>query len=129
MYCPDEECRAMIATFKSICKLKNISPFTLAKECGISTSTMSYLLNGKTNPQICTILILCDALGVSIGELFENKRNLDSTNSHAMMEQYVTQEEAGLLRCYRLLSDKKKELLKTYVDMLSQYQEVIGRKV
>lgn len=128
MYCPDEECRAMIAALKNICKLKNVSPFILAKECGISTSTMSYLLNGKTNPQISTILILCNALGISAGDLFENRKRFDDTDGSEMVEQYVTQEEMELLYRYRLFSEKKKVLLNTYVDMLSQYQELTDGK-
>lgn len=49
MYDPDEECKAMIATIKRLCEQKNMTPHALAKEAGISTSTISYLVNGKTN--------------------------------------------------------------------------------
>lgn len=54
MYDPHdhEECRTMIATIKKLCEQKKMTPHALAKEVGISTSTISYLVNGKTKPQI-----------------------------------------------------------------------------
>ena len=62
MHDPDEECRAMIAAIKRLCEQKNMTPHALAKEAGISTSTISYLINGKTKPQVYTILLLCNVL-------------------------------------------------------------------
>ena len=47
MYDPDEKCKEMISTLKRLCKQKGIKPHVLAKEAGISTSTISYLVNGK----------------------------------------------------------------------------------
>ena len=66
MYDPDEECKAMIATIKRLCEQKNMTPHALAKEAGISTSTISYLVNGKTKPQVYTILMLCWECGLPI---------------------------------------------------------------
>lgn len=54
MYDPDEECKAMIAEIKRLCEQMNLTPHALAKEAGISTSTISYLMNGKTKPQVYT---------------------------------------------------------------------------
>lgn len=116
MYDPDEECKAMIAAIKRLCEQKNMSPHALAKEAGISTSTISYLVNGKTKPQVCTVLMLCNVLGVRISDLFDN--NVVSTGV-----QYITCEEEKLLNCYRGLSDRKKELLRIYVDMLRRYDD------
>lgn len=123
MYDPDEECKAMIAAIKRFCEQKNMTPYALAKEAGISTSTISYLVNGKTKPQICTVLMLCNVLGVRISDLFDN--NVVSTEISESGVQYITCEEEKLLNCYRGLSDRKKELLRIYVDMLQQYEEVL----
>ena len=116
MYDPDEECKEMIATIKRLCVQKNMTPHALAKEAGISSSTVSYLVNGKTKPQIYTILLLCNVLGVRISDLFDN--NVLSAAISDSGIQYITCEEEKLLYCYRGLSDKKRELLKIYVDML-----------
>lgn len=121
MYDPDEECKAMIAAIKRLCEQKNMSPHALAKEAGISTSTISYLVNGKTKPQVCTVLMLCNVLGVRISDLFDN--NVKPTEISESGVQYITCEEEKLLNCYRGYSDKKKELLRIYLDMLQRYDE------
>lgn len=121
MYDPDEECKAMIATIKKLCEQKNMTPHALAKEAGISTSTISYLVNGKTKPQIYTILMLCNVLGVRISDLFDNGAAFTEISGSGV--QYITCEEEELLDCYRGLSDKKRELLRIYVDMLRRYED------
>lgn len=123
MYDPDEECKAMIAAIKRLCEQKNMTLHALAKEAGISTSTISYLMSGKTKPQVYTILVLCNVLGVRISDLFDD--NVVSTEISESGVQYITCEEEKLLNCYRGLSDRKKELLRIYVDMLQQYEEVL----
>ena len=122
MYNPDEECKAMVAALKKLCEQKGMSPHALAKKAGISTSTMSYLMKGKTRPQVYTVLELCNVLGVSINELFDRP---DADMSAETGIQYITCDEKNLLDCYRGLSDKKKELLRIYVDMLRQYKGII----
>lgn len=120
MYDPDEECKAMIATIKRLCEHKNMTPHVLANKAGMSTSTISYLVNGKTKPQIYTIPMLCNVLGVRISDLFDNVATTEISGSGI---QYITYEEEKLLDCYRGLSDKKRELLRIYVDMLRQYED------
>lgn len=117
MYDPDEECKAMIAALKKCCEEKNITPYALAKKAGISTSTISYLMNGKTNPQLYTVLVLCDVLGIKIGDLFED-RNVAIRGELEDKKIFITCEEEKLLECYWHLSDNKRKLLKVYMNML-----------
>lgn len=98
MYDPDEECKAMIATIKRLCEQKNITPHALAKEAGISTSTISYLVNGKTKPQVYTILVLCNVLGIQIRDLFDN--SVVSAEISESGVPYITCEEEKLLECW-----------------------------
>ena len=120
MYDPDKECKEMIETVKRLCEQKNITPHALAKQAGISTSTISYLVNGKTMPQVYTVLLLCNVLGVRISDLFDTVATTEISESRV---QYITYDEEKLLECYRELSDKKRELLRIYVDMLRQYED------
>ena len=71
MYNPDKECKAMIEALKKLCEQKNMSPYAVAKEAGISSSTVSYIMNGRTRPQMYTVLMMCNVLGVTISQLFE----------------------------------------------------------
>lgn len=124
MYDPDEECKSMILSLKRLCEEKNMTPHALAKEAGISTSTISYLMNGKTKPQVYTVLMLCNVLRVRISELFSDNEVFDERKELHIEEvemPFITYEEEELLNSYRELSDKKRELLRIYVDMLQRY--------
>lgn len=120
MYDPEEECKVMIATIKKLCEQKNMTLHALAKAADISTSTISYLVNGKTKPQVYTILELCNVLGVRIGDLFDNSVAPSDVLESELSD--TTFDEGKLLECYRGLSERKKELLRIYVDMLQQYE-------
>lgn len=67
MYNPDEECKAMIAALKKLCEQRGVSPHAVAIKAEISISTMSYIMKGETNPQVYTLLQLCNTLSVQIG--------------------------------------------------------------
>ena len=127
MYDPDEECKAMIDAIKRLCEQKHITLHALAKEAGIATSTISYLVNGKTKPQVCTILMLCNVLGVRISDLIDNNMGQSETSESGV--RYMTCDEEMLPNCYRGFSDQKKKLLGIYVEMLQQYDnELLVRK-
>lgn len=113
MYDPDKECRAMLLALKRLCEEKNITPYALARKAGVSTSTISYLMSGKTKPQFYTILALCDALEVPVGALFEAPCGKGGQ----------TAGEERLLDCYRDLSERKRAMLWTYADMLRRYDD------
>lgn len=126
MYNPDAECKEMIEALKRICKQKGIKPHALARKAGISTSTISYILNGRTRPQVYTILVLCNALGIQIGDLFEGRWSsaLQEIKKVSLDQQRgVIGDEDKLLDDYRCLSDKKRQLLWIYIDMLKNYDE------
>ncbi len=110
MYEPNEECREMIEKISSVCKQRHITPHALAKRAGISTSTISYLLSGKTKPQVYTILQICQVLDISICDLFDQDQKVQ--------EKRLSIEEEKLVCNFRELSEKKKILLKYYMEML-----------
>lgn len=111
MYNPEQACDQMIEVLNRICQEKNISWNTLAKEAGLSSSTISYLMRGKSRPQVYTMLMLCNVLGVKFSDLFEEIEAADESKN-----------EEKLIMLYRGLTDEKREMLRTYIDMLSKYQ-------
>lgn len=124
MYELDETCKAMVAALKKLCAEKGMNPHALAVEAGISPSTISYLMSGKTNPQVHTILTLCNVLGVSVSELFDEKVAAVPAKCSESDMLYITAGEKKLLNSFRQLSDRKRELLSIYVEMLQQYEDV-----
>lgn len=109
MYNPEETYQHMLEKLKTICKQKHVSQYALAKKTGMSTSSMSCLMKGKTKPYIYTMLMICDALDVSIGELLEEGNYVYSVD------------EETFINAYRSLSPEKRKMLKLYMDMLMQY--------
>ncbi len=57
----------------SLCKEKQFTINKLATESGVAPSTVKNILYGKSqNPGIVTLKMLCDGLGVSLIEFFED---------------------------------------------------------
>ena len=54
-----------------LCKAKEISIGELARVCGISSSGLRKILNGKSRgPKMMTIKKMCDVLEITLGEFF-----------------------------------------------------------
>lgn len=107
MHNPDEEYQYMLKKFKMICKQKNKSQYALAKATGVSDSSIWNIMNGVSKPYIYTMLLLCEALEISMGELF--------------MDLGLNTEEEILISAYRSLTPKKRKMLEIYAEMLLQY--------
>ena len=134
MYNPDKECEAMIEALKKLCQQKNMTPYAVAKEAGISSSTVSYIMNGRTKPQMYTVLLMCNVLGVTISQLFEESAGTSGTEPESACGDgaekqgtepesacgKITGEEEELLKICRSFSEKKKELLRSYMNTLQQ---------
>ena len=57
----------------SLCKEKRFTINKLATESGVAPSTVKNILYGKSqNPGIVTIKMLCDGLGISLIEFFQD---------------------------------------------------------
>ena len=76
MYNPEEDYQCMLDKLNAIREQKNMSKYALAKAVGMSSSSMSDLLNGKSKPYLYNMLLICNALQIPLGKLFE-KENVD----------------------------------------------------
>lgn len=57
-----------------LCEQRNISINRLAALSGLPPSSIKNILYGKSqNPKLLTIKILCDGLGITLGELFSTE--------------------------------------------------------
>ena len=57
-----------------LCEQRNISINRLAALSGLPPSSIKNILYGKSqNPKLLTIKILCDGLGITLGEFFSTK--------------------------------------------------------
>ena len=66
-----------------LCEEKRMTVNNLATESGVALSTVKNILYGKSrNPELVTLKILCDGLGVSLTEFF-------STDEFKNLEQEI----------------------------------------
>lgn len=107
-YDPDDEYECMLKRLKDICNERKISNYALAKYTGLSTSSISKLMNGETRPYLDTLLKICKTLGISLMELQEDDMSDRS-------------EEEELVRKYRLMNAVKRNMANIYMDMLLSY--------
>lgn len=108
MYNPEKEYQLILTRLKLICDQKKLTTYSLSKTTGLSTSSLSNLMKGKTKPYIYTLLIICNALEIPLSDLFE----------HREPEQ---EDEWQIISKYHSLPQEKKKLFRIYLDMLTQY--------
>lgn len=110
----DQMMERMCKNFKRICTEKHTTASAIAAKAGISTSTVSYILNGRTHPQVYTVLQLCDELDVDIRELFVE------TDAGVTEVSRLTEDEKQLLSAYRKMSEKQRAQMKVCVEVVEK---------
>ena len=64
---------AVARRIQVLCAEHGLAVHALATECGVSPSTIYSMLNTKSkNPGIVTIQNICDGLGISVREFFDD---------------------------------------------------------
>lgn len=56
--------------FKEVMKEKGISSKEIINATGLTQATVSYIINGKTNPSLETVSRIAEVLGVPVWRLF-----------------------------------------------------------
>ena len=72
--------KAISIKILKICNEKKISINKFANICCLTQSTIQNIIDGKSNnPKLLTIIRICDGLGISISEFFDDAifNNLD----------------------------------------------------
>ena len=80
------------------------SEYRLAKESGLSQSTISNMFSRNTMPSISTLEVICDAFGLTLAQFFS--------------EGELTDEQRLLFSKWRTLTAEQKELLLKLMDNL-----------
>ena len=103
MYNTKEKCLEIARRFEQLCEERGTTPYKIAWYSGLSSSTVSNFLAGKTVPRIDTVMILCNQLGVTVTDIFDEWERVEVT----------AQDEEMVLHTYRNLpEDKKKAFMK-----------------
>lgn len=95
---------------KQLMLMKNITEYRLAKQSGLSQSTISNIFVRNTAPTIPTIEAICNGLGISMAQFFSE----DGVEEPV----YLTKEQMDLFNNWISLSAEQKsvveKLIKSY---------------
>lgn len=85
---------------KQLMEEKNISEYRLAKDSGLSQSTISNIFVRNTAPTIPTIEAICNGLGITLSQFF-----YDADNEEAV---YLTEEQREFFNQWSSLTSEQK---------------------
>lgn len=102
----------IIERIKTICAARSWTYYRLAKESGITYSTLCTMLHKANSPSIPTLIKICNGFGISLAEFF------DESNDCA----FLTDEQKNHLTQWKLLSAENKERAESYIRFLLSEQ-------
>lgn len=102
----------IIERIKALCQARSWTSYRLAKESGITYSTLCTMLHKVNSPSIPTLIKICDAFGITLGEFF------DKDNDTALL----TDEQKTHLLQWNSLSEENKSMVEKYIDFLISQQ-------
>lgn len=97
----------VLSRIESLLEFKHWSVYKLAKESGLSYSSLNNIFNRKTCPSIMTLEKICYGFGISLTEFFDFQ-------SQPRMQDVLSLQEQELVNCHRSLSSTDKKILEAY---------------
>lgn len=104
--------REVIERIKALCKVRSWTTYRLAKESGITYSTLCTMLHKSNSPSIPTLAKICNGFGISLAQFF------DADDQHAIL----TPSQFEHLALWDQLSDENKEITEKYMSFLISQQ-------
>lgn len=101
-------CMNVLDKIAKMQKERGMSTYELAKQAGITQSTLSNMFTRKTCPTIDTLELICEAFGISLSEFFAEQEG----------PVYLSSSEKDLISKFRTLSDKEKNAVNNLIKSL-----------
>lgn len=98
----------VIERIKELCAMRSWSYYRLAKESGITYSTLNTLLKKAYCPSIPTLCRICSGFGITLEQFFSEEKDPFA----------ITAEQRAHLAQWESLSDKGRTLANTYIQAL-----------
>lgn len=102
----------VLSRIEALLQYNHWSLYKLSKESGIPYSSLNNLFNRNTCPTIPTLEKICAGFKISLNEFFDFYNN-------PLRNTEITNEQQEIINAYEALSKAKKDLLKAYLDGLS----------
>ena len=103
----------IINRIKELCAIRDWTLYRLAKESGITYSTLCTMLHKSTSPSIPTLIKLCNGFGISLTDFF------DTTNK----ERPLSKSEKDLLEKWQRLTPANQQIAEKYISYLISDQK------
>lgn len=100
----------VIQRIDELMKIKGWSDYKLATKSGLSSSTIANIHRRNTIPSIPTLEAICQALGISMSQFFEE----DSVITH------LSKEDNELINDWKLLNENKKRIVSELIKELKE---------
>lgn len=98
---------------QKLCAAYSWTHYRLAKESGITYSTLSTMLNKGTMPSIPTLSKICEGFGISLSQFFADDEAAAT----------LTPEQHQLMAEWNMLCEENKLSAKKYIQFLRSQQE------
>ena len=103
----------IIQRIQTLCKARSWTFYRLAKESGITYSTLCTMIHKGNCPSIPTLTKICNGLGITLAQFF------DEENGNALL----TPEQNAHLSKWCSLSAENREAAEKYIDYLLSTQK------
>lgn len=100
--------KEIMERIQALCKARSWTSYRLAKESGITYSTLCTMLHKANAPSIPTLIKICDGFGITLAQFF------DEQNDHALLSDA---DKAHLLR-WNQLSQENRKTAEKFIDYL-----------
>ncbi|MBR2589746.1 MAG: helix-turn-helix transcriptional regulator [Clostridia bacterium] len=97
---------------KQLMDERNISEYRLAKNSGLSQSTISNIFVRNTSPTIPTVEAICNGLGITLSQFFCDESQEQSV--------YLTPEQKQMFDSWVSLSEEQKQAITTLIQSFSK---------
>ena len=97
-----------IKRIKEMMEKNGYNTYRLAKQSGISLSTLSSMFEHNTEPRIETLEKICSACNISVAQFFERS------------SRDLSKEQDEILKIFDSLSRKHKDMARSYLLFLSE---------
>jgi len=95
----------MIARILELKDERNWSEYRLAKEAGISQSTISNLINRGNSPSISTLEKLCEGFGITLAQFFDTEDAVFT----------LTEDQRKLIKNWSRLTPRQREKAEIFI--------------
>lgn len=103
----------IIDRIKVLCDSRSWSLYRLAKESGITYSTLCTMLHKSNSPSIPTLIKLCNGFGITLSQFF------DFGSERAML----TDSQKELLEQWAMLTEENRVIANSYIHFLLEQQQ------